>query len=266
MATAHVLGLVAMYEARAVFTLKSCFKYQFDKAIELDGARLETKDGKICGEVVVQVEKADPNLIAERALEKANKIASLLTLLFGEGFALEDVPRPVVVIRKEGHVVETVIYEFVKAEAFINMVGFSEEILSKKESELKELSNKLDKLSKLERGEDLLRAIKWWAKGYLEEDEVDKFLDYYIALEMLASIRGYKDVKKFSEDYSTIYTITYEPDGEVNIKKIRNRLMHEPGPDKDKAEKLAKLYADRLGAELLRAIKKVIDEVAQSSS
>jgi len=52
-----------------------------------------------------------------------------------------------------------------------------------------------EKLSKLERGEDLLRAIKWWRKGSLEEDKVDKFLDYYIALEMLASIRGYKDDK-----------------------------------------------------------------------
>jgi len=82
--------------------------------------------------------------------------------------------------------------------------------LSKIESELKELSNKL---SKLERSEDLLRAVKWWAKGYLEEDEVDKFLDYYIALEMPASIMGYENVKgfpdvkkfskkKFSEDYS----------------------------------------------------------------
>jgi len=257
-----------MYEAHAVFTLKSRSKYQFDKAIELDGARLETKDGKICGEVVVQVEKADPNLIAEKAFERANKVASLLTLFFGEGFVVEDAPRPVVVIKKEGHVMETVIYEFMRAEAFISMVEFSKEILSKKESELKELSNKLDKLSKLERGEDLLRAIKWWVKGYLEEDKVDKFLDYYIVLEMLASIMGYEnvkgfpDVKKFSEDYS----ITYKPDEEVSIREIRNWLVHARGQKKDKAEKLAKLYADRFGTELLRAIRKVVDEVAQSSS
>jgi len=64
-----------MYEARAIFTLKSRFKYQFDKAMELDGARLETKDGRICGEVVVQVRKSGPDLIAEKAFEKANKVA-----------------------------------------------------------------------------------------------------------------------------------------------------------------------------------------------
>jgi len=67
------------------------------------------------------------------------------------------VPCPIVAVGKEENVVETVIYEFVRAEAFINMVGFSEGILSKKESELKELSNKL---SKLKRSEDLLRAVK----------------------------------------------------------------------------------------------------------
>ena len=247
-----------MYEARVVFTLRSRSKYQFDKAIELDGARLETKDGRICGEVIVQAEKADPNLIMKKALEKANKIASLLTLLYGEGFALEDVPRLVVAIRKEEHVVEIVICDFVRVEVS-SIVRFPEEILSKKEeSKLKELSNKLDKLSNLERGEDLLRAIKWWRKGYLEEDEVDKFLDYYIALEMLASIRGYKDVKEFSEDHS----ITYKPDGRISIKNIRNLLLHALGQEKDEAEKLAKLCADRFGAELLRVIRKVVDEAA----
>jgi len=116
-----------MFEARAVFTLKSCSKYQFDKAMGLDGARLETKDGRICGEVVVQVRKSGPDLVVERALEEANEIASLLTLLFGEGFAVEDVPRPVVAVGK-GKTSWKVIYEFVRAEAFISMVRFSEEI------------------------------------------------------------------------------------------------------------------------------------------
>ena len=255
-----------MYEARAEFTLRSRSKYQFDEAIELDGIKLETRDGRICGEVVVQTDKLDFNLIVEKAFEKANKIASLLALHFGEGFAVEDVvPRPIVIVREKERVVEIEIHEFVRSyvEASLTMVKrFSKEDLSKTKSELKEL---LNRLSRLERGEDTLRAIKWWRKGYLEEDKVDKFLDYYIALEMLASIKGYKDkyqdwVRKFSEDYS----ITYKPDGRVGIDKIRNRLMHAPGPEKDEAEKLVELYADRFGAELLKAIRKVIDEATPS--
>jgi len=40
--------------------------------------------------------------------------------------------------------------------------------------------------------------------------------------------------------------------------------VHALGQDKDRAEKLAKLCADRSGAELLRAIRIVVDEVAKS--
>ena len=255
-----------MYEARAEFTLQGRSKYQFDEVIELDGIRLETRNGKICGEVVVQTDKADFNLVAEKAFKKANKTASLLTLLFGEGFAVEDVvPRYIVAVEEKEHAKEIEIHEFVRLHVEASLTierRFSKEDLSKTKSELKEL---LNKLSKLERGEDLLGVIRWWRKGYLEEDKVDKFLDYYIALEMLASIKGYKDkyqdwVRKFSEDYS----ITYKPDGRVGIDKIRNRLMHAPGPEKDEAEKLVELYADRFGAELLKAIRKVVDEATPS--
>jgi len=139
---------------------------------------------------------------------------------------------------------------------------FSKEELSKIESKLKEL---LNKLSKLKHGEDILRAIKWWRKGYLENDAVDRFLDYYIAFEILASVTGYKGkyrdwVEKFSEKYS----ITYKPDGRVSIKNIRNWLMHAPGPEKDKAEELVLLCVNRFGKELLEAIRKVIDEATPS--
>jgi len=249
-----------MYEARAEFTLRSPSKYQFDEAIELDGTRLGTKDGRICGEAVMQTDKADFDLVMEKTFEKADKIASLLTLHFGEGFAVEDVvPRSIVTVKEKERTAEIEIHAFVRSytKASLTIVKrFSKESLSKIESKLKEL---LNRLSKLERGEDILRAIKWWSKGYLEEDKVDKFLDYYIALEMLASIKGYK-VKEFSERYS----ITYKPDGRVSIKKIRNWLVHATGPEKDKAEKLAELYADRFGAELLKAIRKVVDEITPS--
>jgi len=170
-----------MYEARAVFILQSHSKYLFDEAIELDGIRLESKDGKIYGEVIVQVEKVDPNLIVEKAFEKANEIALLLTLLFGESFIVEDVvPGSIVAVKKKEDAVKIEIYEsirlLIKASLSIEK-RLSKEKLGRIKSELKEL---LGKLSKPERGGDILRAINWWRKGNLEEDGVDKFLDYYI--------------------------------------------------------------------------------------
>jgi Txe/YoeB family toxin of Txe-Axe toxin-antitoxin module len=82
---------------------------------------------------------------------------------------------------------------------------------------------------------------------------------------MLASMKGYKSKRskyrdkwamKFSEDYS----ITYKPGGKMTVKEIRNNIMHEPGPEKEEAEKLANEYADAFGREILNAIKKIIDE------
>ena len=107
-----------------------------------------------------------------------------------------------------------------------------------------------------------MRAIKWWREGNLEEDNVDKFLDYFISFEILASIKGYKSeykedwARKFSEDYS----ITHKPGGKMTINEIRNYIMHELGPEKEEAEKLANKYADTFGREILYAIKRIINE------
>ena len=99
-------------------------------------------------------------------------------------------------------------------------------------------------------------------KGNLEEDKIDKFLDYFISFEMLASIEEYKSkygkdqARKFSDNYS----ITHKPGGEITVNSIKNKIMHGPGPGRKKAEKLANQYADSFGEEILKAIKKIINE------
>jgi hypothetical protein len=136
---------------------------------------------------------------------------------------------------------------------------YSKESLDKIKVELEDLT---DRINKLREGKDLLRAIKWWGKGNLEEDKIDKFLDYFTSFEMLASIRGYKS--KYGEDwarkFSDNYSITHKPDGEMTVNSIRNKIMHDPGPEKEKAEKLANQYADSFGEEVLKAIRKIIEE------
>jgi len=90
----------------------------------------------------------------------------------------------------------------------------------------------------------------------MEENGVDAFLDYYVAFEMLASLKGYK-----REEFAKKYFITYKPDGEMRITDIRNRLVHACGPEKEKAEKLASQHASRFRSELLNAIKMIVNEL-----
>jgi len=146
-------------------------------------------------------------------------------------------------------------------------IKYTKEKLAEAVLELKQLEGKLQGSKQ---GEALLRAIKWWRKGFFEEDKVDKFLDYYIAFEMLASILGYKECKESEErrkaecawakSFAENYSITFRV-GEMSLTEIRNNIMHAPGPEKDEAEKLAAQHADRLGMELLNTIKKIISAI-----
>jgi len=265
-----------VYRVQAEFCLQSPSKYHFEVPVELDGVRLETRDGKVCGEVTMSV--ADPARIEQEVYREVDRVALLLTLQSGEGFAVEDFrvrgavrvsseergATTEVRLEAEAHVVLKV-----REEVLIERTArYTKERLEMLVAELRELSSRL---SKLGGGEDVLRAVRWWRKGYLEEDRVDRFLHYYIAFEILASVRGYKSrhkdwAKRFSEDYSITYSITYGPGSKTTVRNIRNWLVHEPGPEKDRAEELARQYADLFGTEILRAIKRIIDEAAPTQS
>jgi hypothetical protein len=256
-----------VYEFEVRFTLKSRpdVGFSFDRAIQLGGMTLETREGKIHGTMTLRLESDEPNVAREKALEEAEKIASLLSFALNAGFAVEEVRvtrKPE--IKEEGRVKKITIFDYVIVREWANITAtYSIERINELEIKLQNLMNRIERGA---HGRDLLRAIKWWRKGYLEEDKVDAFLHYYIALEMLASIKGYKDkkdkykddwVKRFAEDYS----ITYKPDGRTSINEIRGMILHAPGPEKEAAEKLAAQCADKLGQELLNAIKRALEEL-----
>jgi uncharacterized protein YnzC (UPF0291/DUF896 family) len=253
-----------MHEFDATFRFRGKFGIRFDGVIECGGVRIETKDGEICEKTTISIERNDPYLARESAIKRLEELASILTLIFGEGFAVEDVNvehKPIIEV--EGRSKKVSLCETVRAKDRVSRM-YLKESLNEIKAKLEELTGKIDSFEK-KRREDLLRAIKWWRRGNLEEDNVDKFLDYFISFEMLASMKGYKSKRskyrdkwamKFSEDYS----ITYKPGGKMTVKEIRNNIMHEPGPEKEEAEKLANEYADAFGREILNAIKKIIDE------
>jgi hypothetical protein len=259
-----------VYVFEAYFTLRSRpeFGFSFSRAIQLEEVTLETREGKIHGKFTMTLERDDYNSAEERARKEAERIALLLTLALGAGFVVEDVRidrKPI--IEEEGKVKKIVVSDYAYAsEALVTVIRkYSEEAMTGLEAELQKLASKL---KQAEYGEDLLRAIKWWRKGNMEEDGVDAFLHYYVAFEMLASLKGYKHhkreewAKRFAEDYS----ITYKPDGKTRITDIRNWLVHARGSKKEKAEKLASQYADRFGSELLNAIKMIVNEGSKKKS
>jgi len=107
----------------------------------------------------------------------------------------------------------------------------------------------------------LLRVVKWWVSGSLDEDPLDRFLKFFIAFEMLASLMGYKG--KFGdswvEDFCNDYSLTCKFEG-MSVNKIRNLIMHEPGEERERAEEVVRKHADEFGREVLKALWRALSE------
>jgi hypothetical protein len=237
-------------------------RYLFDDTIEIEGGRIrvEAKDGKICGRIVIFLEREDYDLARKEAVERLERLTSMLMLIFGEGLAVDDVSverKPV--IKGTRRVKVTVFDAGTVKDRGLREVKLSKVSLHEIGIKLEELLKELDGWG--EKSKDLLRAVRWWGKGSLEKDKVDAFLDYYISFEILAYIKNYKQCEDWVKRFSERYSITYKPDRRTAINDIRAGMLHEPGPiQKDEAERLANQYADRFGEELLKAIKKIIEE------
>jgi len=111
------------------------------------------------------------------------------------------------------------------------------------------------------RAEDLLRVVRWWAFGDLDTDPVDRFLKFFIAFEMLASLKGYK--RKFgsswAEAFCKKYSLTCEFES-ISVNRVRNLIMHEPGEEREQAEEAARKHADEFGQEVLKALWRALSE------
>ena len=98
-----------MYKFRAIFNLKSRSKYSFNGVVEYKDVKLRTEDGKVHGEMSLLIERADINLARDKAIEKIDELALLLTLVFEEGFIIEDInvmSVPTIIDEGHGKVVE----------------------------------------------------------------------------------------------------------------------------------------------------------------
>jgi len=194
-----------------------------------------------------------PELALREAKEKAELIASGLSLGLGHAFEVEDVRlKPLQSKDDKGPRVDTLLQLNVSfSYALYNLIPEDKvksaiEIGLKLEKAVSEAKEK----EKVKTFNELMRVVRWWISGLKDEDPVDRFLKFYFACEMLAVIKGYKRCKEFSDKYLDGY---YKLD-DTSISCVRNKLVHAVGEDKD----LAVRHADEFGSKVLSAIKRVI--------
>jgi hypothetical protein len=140
-------------------------------------------------------------------------------------------------------------------------VQLNKELIERTINLMNKLGDALRDSSTSKRAEELLRVIKWWVSGSLDENPLDRFLKFFIAFEMLASLKGYKGKSSdsWAEAFCNDYGLTCEFEG-MRVNKVRSLIMHEPGKDRDQAEEVARKHADEFGREVLKAVWRALGE------
>jgi hypothetical protein len=242
------------HEFEVRFTLKSIpqIKSLFEGTVKIDDFEIEAQEGKIVGKTSISIDMDDPELAKRKAIDKIEELVTILTLIFETAYEIYDlsvVHKPIIEKTESGQKIS--IFDTIHiAEGVVVIKRTPKEIIEEQYNFWR------DKLRKLEEREVLIRALKWWRRGSLDEDKVDKFIHYFIVLELLASKYSQRNIEKFCNEYG----IKYKPDERRSLKDIRNKLIHDISEGKDVAGGWARKIADTLGYEIFQAIKKIIEK------
>jgi len=229
---------------------------------EVDGDDVKVRVKCEGGTAVYELEAVGES--QEAIKEKAKSFAYAMSLIHGVGLEMDNfttawlsiVPQPMsdgkATVSMEA--IASIKYQLVATE-------YIDEKLIRRTMELmNKLKNALRNPDTNKKVEELLRVVKWWVSGSLDEDPLDKFLKFFIAFELLVSLMSYKRGTGGSwAEFCEKYGLKCEFEG-TSVNRIRNLIMHEPGEERDQAEEVARKHADEFGQEVLKAIRRIMSE------
>jgi hypothetical protein len=236
------------------FSLRCAVDFPLQEELESCGVRLGVNGGVVRGTATIHADNREE--ARQKGRQLAEDVASALTLVFGRAFAVEHVNVTQVSWRREG---DRGVIELAINVSTVHKVAVVKWSSNWKELVAKFMQSLVTDGEKPERLKRLMRALRWWRAGDVDDDPLDKFLKFYIAFELLAAALGYRRrcnkewAKQFCKDYGMTYQIE-----KFSLPRIRNSLVHEPGEEREEAERLAAQHAERFGQELLKAIRKAI--------
>jgi len=236
------------------------FKLKSEKS---EGSGIEIT--KIIGTTTVKLDKSDHKLARELAIQKIQRdLLPFLILSSNVGYVIGGVfvkLRPIIKRDEKNVFIELV--ESVEVSCEVHSFKLiTKENLDSYSEELKSYKDKIEKLSKEDR-EDFLRAVRFWNRGFTDSDCVDKFINFFIAFEILGkSLVG--DIERWINEVCRRYGLNNNYEG-YPLSQIRAALLHHRHGrlTKEKAEKLVEKYANAFGRDVLKLIKVYLNEKAQ---
>jgi len=214
--------------------------------------------------------------IPDEVLEKIDTYISALSLALDFGFVVEDLyVSGYQLLDKEGR---PEIHGSVRRVRVRLQLPF--DIKERHKKKFDYYSDLLSTLDENYRG-NILRAIRWWGRGSKETDKIDKFINFYIAFELIGkkiaeefaekTAKSDKEKKEMKEQWINTFCNVCKLDPKqfeyngFRVNQIRAALVHAKHKEltKEQAEELTKEYADEFGKKVLKAIKAAIAELSQ---
>jgi len=186
------------HEFEVRFTLKSTpqIKDEFEGTVKVDDFEIETQGGKIFGKSSISIHSNDPDLAKRLAIKKVEELATILTLASQTAYIINDISvihKPIIKGTESRQIVISVFDKVRSADEAEVTKKTPKETVEKQYCFWKDRVCRLDN----EKRDILLRVLKWWRKGSLDEDDVDKFLHYFITLKMFVSLlTGKEEISK----------------------------------------------------------------------
>jgi len=238
---------------------------EFDE-IYIDNFKLTYEnENEIRVETKIKSDTPDLNIREIITSEVNYKIIPVLALISSSGYIFDPNSVSYGVECKENNkvVLKHTFSNIVRIEAR-NLRKVSKPFVQKEINELINFWKYLDD----ETRKDIARAVRFWSRGLADDDPIDKFINYYIAFEIIG-----KNIYKYNEktwvtDICKEHELECKYDG-YKVNDIRAALLHSRHTKhreltKEKAEEIVVGHADQFGNNIFYLLNNFINRTKQS--
>jgi hypothetical protein len=155
------------------FLLRCAVDFPLQDELECCSVRLKVNNGVVYGTATVDAVNREE--ARRRGYQLAEDVASALTLVFGRAFVVRRVNVAKVGRQREGGSVVTEVVDEFTTHAKVIVVKWPRNWKELAATLMGSLIAAGEKPEKLKR---LMRAIKWWRAGNVDDDPLDKFLKF----------------------------------------------------------------------------------------
>ncbi|CAI1492366.1 protein of unknown function [Thermococcus nautili] len=238
----------------------------FKEPVMVDGITLRTDDPsqnhrpKIYAEFELKSEDGLPQIENYAYSEIEKRVLPIIIFLSKSPYRIKDIKiGRLPEIYKRGTTTEVYLFDTIR----ITDEVYITKTLGNAQAEISSLLERLNRIDS-ESKSVLVRVIKYWNRAMGDPDPIDRFLNLYIALELLKGLSLRKEPSEKKREWvNTLYEkyIFNGLYGGYKINYIRNALLHYQKKvlSKEEAERIIEKHVDEFAREIFNLMKDYVE-------